>query len=176
MTERKWSELLPHLRTVVIAGVALSLLGATPAAAVQVTNSSVASTAATEPQLAAEPGLFVTNGDRVHISSSPPAAVSAHGWWVKGTTKATRAKVEIWIEAWTGSRWRVVAHGSKTVYSGGGSANRAAARMVCAAGPVAGNSTYRSRIDVDLIGYADSNEQAITASVAIRCLPITTAA
>jgi hypothetical protein len=162
-----------HLRTVVIAGVALSLLGATPAAAVrtdQVTTAPVTSTAP------AEPGLFVTNGDRVHISSSPPAAVSAHGWWVKGTTKATRAKVEIWIEAWNGSRWWVVAHGTKTVYSGGGSANRAAARMVCAAGPVVGNSTYRSRIDVDLIGYADSNEQAITASVAIKCLPITTAA
>jgi hypothetical protein len=123
---------------------------------------------------AAPIGVFVTNGDKVHFSSTPPAAVSGHGWWIKGTTKATKAKVQIWLEVKNGSSWRVVGYGTKTVYSGGGSANRAAARMVCASGPVAGGTTftYRSRIDVDLIGEADSSEQAVTAALAFKCLPV----
>ncbi|GAA1556849.1 hypothetical protein GCM10009789_07760 [Kribbella sancticallisti] len=123
---------------------------------------------------AAAPGLFVTTGDKVHYSSTPPPAVSGHGWWLKGTTKATKAKVQIWIEVKVGSGWRVVAYGTKTVYPGGGSARRAAARMQCAAGPIGRDTkyTYRSRIDVDLIGHADSNEQAVTQALAFKCLPV----
>ncbi len=126
---------------------------------------------------ASEIGLFVTDGDKVHYSTwtkGAPAAMSGHGWWIKGTTKATKAKVTIWLETRSGSGWRVVGKGAKTVYPGGGSARRATARMVCAAGPTAPGKkyTYRTRIDVDLIGYADSNEQAVTTPASYPCLPI----
>lgn len=125
---------------------------------------------------AADIGLFVTDGDRVHYSTwttGAPAAMSGHGWWLKGTTKATKAKVTIWLEVKSGSGWHVVGQGAKTVYPGGGSARRATARMVCAAGPVAPGTkfTYRTRIDVDLIGYADSAEQAVTEPASYPCLP-----
>ncbi len=133
-----------------------------------------AAPAAEAPEQAAAPGLFITDGDDVHFSSTPPPAVSGHGWWIKGTTKATKAKVQIWLEVKVGSSWRVVGYGTKTVYPGGGSARRAAARMQCAAGPIARDTkyTYRSRIDVDLIGHADSNEQALTDPLAYKCLPV----
>ncbi|MEU3464299.1 hypothetical protein ABZ721_30625 [Streptomyces sp. NPDC006733] len=125
---------------------------------------------------AADIGLFLTDGDEVHYSTwtkNSPAAMSGHGWWIKGTTKATKAKVTIWLEVKSGSSWRVVGQGTKTVYPGGGSARRATARMVCAAGPIpAGKTyTYRTRIDVDLIGHADSAEQAVTTPKAYPCLP-----
>ncbi len=125
---------------------------------------------------AANIGLFLTDGDKVHYSTwtpSAPLAMSGHGWWIKGTTKATKAKVTIWLEVKSGSSWRVVGKGAKTVYPGGGSARRATARMVCASGPTAPGAkwTYRTRIDVDLVGHADSGEQAVTAPQSHPCLP-----
>ncbi|MEE1810180.1 hypothetical protein [Streptomyces sp. BE133] len=32
---------------------------------------------------AADVGGFCTNGDHVHVSSTPPATASGHGWWVR---------------------------------------------------------------------------------------------
>ncbi|GHH43979.1 hypothetical protein [Streptomyces candidus] len=130
------------------------------------------------PSTAAAPiGLFVTTGDKVHYSTSKPgspAAMSGHGWWIKGTTKATKANISIWLEVKSGKGWRVVGSGvKKNAYPGGGSKGRATARMVCAQGPVAPGAkwTYRTRIDVDLTGHADSNEQAVTAPQSYPCMP-----
>ncbi|MFF4416181.1 hypothetical protein ACFYY8_26970 [Streptosporangium sp. NPDC001559] len=109
---------------------------------------------------------FVTNGDYVHKTGND---ATGHGWWINvNCGSGTRATVKIWLEEYfSDGSWRVKGSGSKSpVYSGGGSANRANARATC------NNSTstsWRSRIDVDLIGQVDSPEQAITAVRDIAC-------
>ncbi|WP_274561662.1 hypothetical protein [Streptomyces spiramyceticus] len=116
-----------------------------------------------------EPGVFVTNGDHVHISSTAPATASAHGWWKKISGPGTKAKVTIELQAldYRDNKWKTVATGSKTVKSGGGSVNRANARKTCTNRVM--QVKWRSRIDVDLIGVADSPEKAITATKTLWC-------
>lgn len=120
---------------------------------------------------AAAPATFITDGDYAHVSKSDPATASAHGWWIKVTTKATRAVVRIWLQVKVGSKWKTVGSDRKTLKSGGGSGRRATARMRCAAGPIVKRPVYRSVIDVDLVGVRDDPRRAVTDSRALRCLP-----
>ncbi|MFE3140694.1 hypothetical protein [Streptomyces scopuliridis] len=117
---------------------------------------------------AAEPGVIITDGDRVHVSSTPPPTASAHGWWkkVSGPGDKARVTIDLQVKNADGS-WRTVATGSKVVKPGGGSARRANARKQC----VNVNRTihWRSVIDVDIIGVVDSPEKAVTATQSLRC-------
>ncbi|MEU2450727.1 hypothetical protein ABZ605_11765 [Streptomyces sp. NPDC012765] len=127
------------------------------------------SAAVSQPQGAPSAGVFYTNGDNVHISSTAPAAASGHGWWVKISGPGTKAKVTIELQAldYRDNKWKTVATGSKTVYSGTGSANRAAARKVCTNRIM--QVQWRSRIDVDIIGVNDSPEKAVTKTQKLWC-------
>lgn len=109
-------------------------------------------------------GLFYTAGDNVHITNGD---ASGHGWWVNESSTATQADVTVQLQINRGGTWYNVGHsGSKRVYAGGGSANRAATRVPCV------NSTqheWRSEIDVDLVGSWDSPEKGYSRVVRLQC-------
>ncbi|MBD0707275.1 hypothetical protein BU197_02255 [Streptomyces sp. CBMA291] len=112
-------------------------------------------------------GVFFTAGDRVHISSTPPITASAHGWWIDPDGGSAKAKVtvELQVEK-SGGGWRTVATGSKTVKQGGGSSRRANARKTCVGGA---QTKWRSRVDVDIIGEADTPEKLVTPTQVLAC-------
>jgi hypothetical protein len=117
---------------------------------------------------------FSQVGDYVHIStwdSKPGAArvASAHGWWVNGDCKAKTANVTIDLQAKIGGDWRTVATGRKNgVYSGGGSANRAPAQVLCSS---SASTEWRSKIDVDLVGQSDAGNKTTTPTRTLTCRP-----
>lgn len=101
-------------------------------------------------------GTFWTRSDNPHISyTSGFKEVSVHGWWTKETTKATKAKVTVTLQALTKNGWRTVATGSKVVAPG--TYNRGNARVRCVNDDL---YTYRSIVDVDLVGHLDDNATA----------------
>lgn len=90
---------------------------------------------------AAECTPFV-DGDNVHVSSGD---VSAHGWWYLGSCANQKTVVSIGLQEYFSDKtWHNEgAVGTKNVYPGGGSANRAATRVTCAAtAPTAGWRSY----------------------------------
>lgn len=119
---------------------------------------------------ASDVGGFVTDGDHVHVSSTPPATASGHGWWMDplGKHKNVKAKVTVWPQTRHGSTWKTVAEGAKKVKAGGkgASSRRANARKTC---ENRNTTQWRSVIDVDLIDIADSPEKAVTRTVALSC-------
>ncbi len=159
-----------RMRTLITsAALATALFGGSAAPAMA---ASAPATAAPAPLVAAPatangPGVFITNGDRVHISSTPPRTASAHAWWTHVSGPGTKAKVTIWLQMKSGRTWHSVAKNAKNLKSGnGGSARRVVARKKCA------NSSkhqWRTMIDVDLIGVADSPEKAYTKPVTVKC-------
>ena len=117
---------------------------------------------------AAGAGAFITNGDRVHVSSTPPATASGHGWWLKISGSGTKAKVTVVLQAKDrNGTWHNVATGSKIVKPGGGSSRRANARKTCT--NINRYTTWRSVIDVDIIGVADSADKAYTPEMNFFC-------
>lgn len=74
--------------------------------------------------------------------------------------------VQLQIKSNDGTWIDVGQPGSERVKPGGGSANRANARVVCINSET---STWRSVVDVDIVGYADSPNQRITPERAVRC-------
>lgn len=103
--------------------------------------------------------VFQTGGDAVHYSSTPPPTISAHGWWLDRDSGSTKARVTVELQIRSGGSWRTVATGSKTVKQGGGSARRANARRTCAGTRA---TRWRSRVDVDVVGVADSSSRLET--------------
>jgi hypothetical protein len=144
---------------------------AAPAAALLV-GSVAPATAAPQPARAAPataagPGVFVTNGDRVHISGTPPRTASAHAWWTRVSGPGTKARVTIWLQIRSGRTWHSVARNAQNLKSGnGGRARRVVAREKCAS---RNNRQWRTMIDVDLIGVPDSPEKAYTKPVTVKC-------
>ncbi|MFG2405769.1 hypothetical protein ACGFR8_15790 [Streptomyces brevispora] len=119
------------------------------------------------PAAAKGPGVFVTNGDRVHISSTPPRTASAHAWWTHISGPGTKAKVTIWLQMKSGKKWHSVAKNAKNLKSGnGGSARRVVARKKCTN---LNKRQWRTKIDVDLIGVSDSPEKVYTKPVTVKC-------
>lgn len=116
---------------------------------------------------AAGVGAFVTGGDNVHYSHTVAKAVNAHGWWKRLSGPATKAKVTVDIQVKSGSRWRTLNTGTKTVYSGGGSAKRASAAWKCT--NLIQKNSFRSIVDVDLVGYPDDSNKKITATQTLYC-------
>ncbi|MFG3527441.1 hypothetical protein ACGF8B_11905 [Streptomyces sp. NPDC047917] len=104
-------------------------------AATLVVSAAAPSAYAASETTASDVGGFVTDGDHVHVSSTPPATASAHGWWLDPLAKheALKAKVTIWLQTKHGQTWKTVAAGSKNVKAGGkgASSRRANARMTC---------------------------------------------
>lgn len=111
--------------------------------------------------------VFYTRGDFVHISSTPPPTASAHGWWERGSAKATHADVTIRLQIKEGNSWVYVGStGKERVLPGGGSANRATARATCENSVV---HQWRSVIDVDLVGSVDSPDKGETPVQSLAC-------
>ncbi|MEU9416037.1 hypothetical protein [Streptomyces sp. NPDC048272] len=110
--------------------------------------------------------VFQTGGDAVHYSSTPPATISAHGWWLDQDSGGAKAKVTVELQILTGGRWHTVTTGSKTVKQGGGSSRRANARKACVGTKA---TTWRSRVDVDIIGVADSPNKLETPGKPFNC-------
>ncbi|XUL89127.1 hypothetical protein ACQ86D_22865 [Streptomyces galilaeus] len=110
--------------------------------------------------------VFQTGGDYVHFSSTPPATASAHGWWLDSDSRGAKAKVTVDLQVKDGGHWHTVATGHKTVKQGGGSARRANARFTCVGTK---KTTWRSVVDVDIIGVADSPNKLETPAKTYRC-------
>lgn len=111
---------------------------------------------------------FLARGDHVHRSSSGFEA-SGHGWWVNLSCRsASQARVTVQLqEYFTDGSWRNRGiKGDDTVYSGGGSSNRATGRAGCSTSTV---TAWRSVIDVDLVGVNDPPDVAITGYQNIYC-------
>ena len=103
-------------------------------------------------------------GDNVHLSIGD---ASGHGWWVNGDCNATQAIVTVQLQQYINGSWvDAGSPGSKTVYSGGGSANRAVARARCNTSTW---TAWRSEIDVDLIGIPDTPVKLYTSTTNLYC-------
>ncbi|MEU0692154.1 hypothetical protein [Streptomyces uncialis] len=118
-------------------------------------------------------GVFFTNGDYVHESSTPPATASGHGWWFKQSGPGEKAKVTVQLQAYDAKakKWKTVATGNKTVkpskkLRSAPSTHRANARKVCK-----GSTTvkWRSVIDVDIIDVNDTPDKAVTTAQSLTC-------
>jgi hypothetical protein len=131
-----------------------------------------ASAADTASRTPAQPGMeppkvFQTGADYVHMSSTPYAA-SAHGWWVRGQSDAIEAYLTVQLQINRGGFWQNVgvAKPERLKPGTGGSANRANARVECINRL---EHLWRSIVDVDLIGYADSAEKVVTPAKPLMC-------
>lgn len=111
---------------------------------------------------------FLTRYDDVHHPAGSNY-VSGHGWWDNVDCPAgTKAVVKTWIqEYYSDGSWRTKDTGSKTVYSGGGSANRSNARRTCDRYVTV---SWRSEVDVDLVGISDTNNIGRSATQNLACL------
>ncbi|MFG1986005.1 hypothetical protein ACGFN0_17935 [Streptomyces albidoflavus] len=114
----------------------------------------------------ARPEVFYTGGDAVHISSTPPRTASGHGWWVDKNSKGAKAKVTVKLQVKKGGTWVTVASASKNVTQGGGAGKRATARKPCSSTK---STTWRSVVDVDIIGTGDSPNKLYTPDVKRTC-------
>ena len=110
---------------------------------------------------------FETAGDYVHVSSSAHEA-SGHGWWVNVDCETTTAVVTVQLEEYySDGSWRKVGTvGKKTVRSGGGSSDRSTGRAACTG---SGTASWRSVIDVDLVGLPDDPDKLTTPVRNIKC-------
>jgi hypothetical protein len=81
------------------------------------------------------------DGDYAHVSSGD---VSAHGWWYQGTCANQKTVVTIGLQEYFSDKtWHNEGEpGTANVYPGGGSANRAVARVACASTVPAGWRSY----------------------------------
>lgn len=116
-------------------------------------------------------GLLEIEGDYVHISSTPPATASAHGWWVNVEGPATAAVVTVRLQAEQGVCGTWVTYGSPavgTVASGGGSGNRVTARFSCVG---SGAVTWRSEVTAAPVGYTYTATTLYTTPQTIDCTP-----
>lgn len=112
--------------------------------------------------------LFYTRFDDVHWSSTA-GDVSGHGWWDNGDCPAgTRANITTYLEEYfSDGVWRTRNVGTKkNAYSGGGSANRANARVTCTG---SAEVSWRTVTDIDLINISDTNNVGISDVVAFPC-------
>jgi len=103
---------------------------------------------------------FETKGDHVHFSHTVRGTINAHGWWRKYDGPATHAKITIWLQVKTGSGWKNLDKGVKTVPPGGGSNKRAVANWKCTNLIV--KNYFRTVVDADIVGYPDGDSKVTT--------------
>jgi len=121
-------------------------------------------TTGTDPKSSGSVCHFLMDGDYVHTSMGD---ASGHGWWVNIDCQATQAIVTIRLQQNINGSWVYVGSpGQKTVYSGGGSANRAATRVRCNSSTM---TSWRSEIDVDVIGILDTPGKFYTPTRSLNC-------
>jgi hypothetical protein len=120
------------------------------------------------PRSSADVCVFETNGDYVHVSSSAFEA-SGHGWWTNGDCPTSTAVVTVQLQEYysDGSWHNKGTVGRSTVRSGGGAGNRATGRAGC---NNAKTVSWRSVVDVDLVGLADDPGKLVTPVRDIGCL------
>lgn len=109
---------------------------------------------------------YSTEGDYVHKSGSD---ASAHGWWINISGPAgTKANVDVQLQVNLGVFGWVNAgpNFSSDVYAGGGAGNRTTARYRCVGTRV---MTWRSVVDVDIIGASDPDNKRFTAPRSVAC-------
>lgn len=97
---------------------------------------------------------YYGESDDIHQTGTD---VSVHAWWKvgSGSCGTTQAVVRSNLQIYRlGFWWDVGSVGLKTVYAGGGSTNRVNSRVYC--GATTENFTFRVKIDVDLVGVADT--------------------
>ena len=154
-------------RFAVVSAVVAGLMAAFPSvpASAEPTPSGVT-------QQASDVGSFATAGDSVHVSMATgrPEA-SAHGWWQAKSGPAlkpgAKAQVTVWLQAKDRKgKWKQVAMVSQTVRSGGKSGHRATARKACQG---VRETSWRSIIDVDFVGGADSPRRLTTSVRKLKC-------
>jgi hypothetical protein len=94
-------------------------------------------------------------------------AVSVHGWWTRTQGNATLADVRVDLQAYAGT-WRTVASNTVRQASGtGGSNARTTTRLVCKND--SSWNTFRSVVDVDVVGYIDGRAKYISPHKFFRC-------
>lgn len=95
--------------------------------------------------------------------------MSVHGWWLLLEGTATHALVTVQIQQRKGKGWvSVGTRGAGIVKQGGGSSRRVTARARCHA--YKGRKyEYRSVVDVDIIGFADTPDKLVTTPTTSRC-------
>jgi hypothetical protein len=99
-----------------------------PGADSTVPSQTLATDGGTAPALASSCTPYV-DGDHAHESSGD---VSAHGWWYRNDCDNQKTTVTIKLyEYFDDGQWHWQATGTKKVWPGGGSANRAVARQTC---------------------------------------------
>lgn len=109
-------------------------------------------------------GVFQTKGDYVHVTGGQ---ASGHGWWLKGTTKAVKAKVTVQLQykPKKNSSWNNRGKADvRTIKPG--TSKRANARVTCRS---SGKKQWRSWVDVDLIGYLDTPDKLYTSARTLKC-------
>jgi hypothetical protein len=100
-----------------------------------------------------QPCSPLARGDNVHISSTPPATASGHGWWLINDCAQVKATVTIQLQEYfsNGDWYNIGSPASKKVYGGTtkspGSSNRVNARALCSDTNLAG---WRSVVKVTL--------------------------
>jgi hypothetical protein len=177
MSTIKFRQAAVRVITIVVSVASVTLLGTIPAVAASGTPHSSAAVPAPVPagdettsSTVAIPASGCNPqavGDYVHVSSTPPATASGHGWWNKGGCTAARAQVTVQLqEYYSDGTWRDKGTaGSAAVYSGGGSGNRVTGRATCTSTTRTG---WRSQVTADVIGQTGLN-QIYTASQNINC-------
>lgn len=110
---------------------------------------------------------FETKGDYVHFSHTVSRTINAHGWWKKYDGPATHAKITIWLQVKTGSGWKTLDKGVKTVPPGGGSNKRAVANGKCA--NLIAKNQFRTVVDADIVGYPDGDSKLTTKTQTLYC-------
>lgn len=108
---------------------------------------------------------FNTLAYRVHRSSGQ---ASGHAWWENIDCDTNQAVVTVRLQQHVGGSWKYAGStGKKTVYSGGGSANRAVARADCNA---SSRTQWRTVVDVDLVGiFDDPFRRYIKTEIPLTC-------
>lgn len=110
---------------------------------------------------------FETKGDYVHFSHTVSHTINAHGWWKKYDGPATHAKITIWLQVKSGSGWKTLDKGVKTVPSGGGSNKRAVANWKCT--NLIAKNHFRTVVDADIVGYPDGASKLTTKTQTLYC-------
>ena len=109
--------------------------------------------------------------DSIHISSTKPPTLSVHAVWRNKTCKADKAVVTVWLERLENDgRWHSVGDPGratvKSVTKGIPSSQRANARYTCRG---AQRNTYRSVVDVDVVGVRDDPKKSYSGTQAFNC-------
>jgi len=108
--------------------------------------------------------------DNPHLSYGD---TSVHGWWIhySGTCPAKATVTEYLQAYWCdyyGCRFITVSSGQADVYAGGGSGNRATARLACASSHTVG---WRGFVDVNLDNWSDPSGYTYSSIVNLACSP-----